>query len=369
MLIKHIQILCLTVAKALVVAALLGIGFSAGGCGKRKPPQPPAERIGQRAEISGFQRGNRVNLSWRLPSRNAVADNLLNIDRVEVYRLAEPTSNSPALDEEEFAARATIITSLPITSSDFARGLFTFTDTLQFAGQSARLRYAVRFVNREGQRAAFSNFLLIEPAARVSESPTDLKAQITEEYVSLNWVAPEKNIDGSKPVNLLGYNVYRSPADSAEFKILNQSPVTKNDYADSAAAFGENYKYFVRSVSLGTGGEPVESLESNTVAVEPRDIFAPSAPAALTIAAAPKNISIFFAFNPERDVVGYRVYRSTNPNAALDQWQLLTPEILSSNTFQDKTVESGQTYFYYLTAIDKAGNVSQPSEIISETAP
>ncbi|MEO8072430.1 MAG: TolB protein, partial [Acidobacteriota bacterium] len=66
---------------------------------------------------------------------------------------------------------------------------------------------------------------------------------------------------------------------------------------------------------------------------------------------------------------GYRIYRSTNKNLPLAEWQNLTPELLTTNTFQDRQVESGKTYYYYLTAADKAGNISEPSEIVSETAP
>ena len=34
-------------------------------CGKRTPPLPPVERVVQRVEISGFQRGNKVYLNGR----------------------------------------------------------------------------------------------------------------------------------------------------------------------------------------------------------------------------------------------------------------------------------------------------------------
>ena len=37
--------------------------------------------------------------------------------------------------------------------------------------------------------------------------------------------------------------------------------------------------------------------------------------------------------------------------------------------FQDERVESGKTYYYYLTAVDQAGNVSPPSEVASEKVP
>lgn len=350
-------------ALAFIIIAVL----SSLSCGKRKPPLPPIESVSQRIEISGIQRGSLVALSWTLPGGNAADKSLLKIKRADIYRLAEPLDAPTFVSEEEFASRSTLISSVPITAEDFAKKEFTFNDSLQFAGQPARLRYAVRFVNEAGQKASFSNFLLIEPTAKLAEEPTLLAAQVSQDAVSLKWTAPQRNVDGSKPVNILGYNVYRTENEAT--KILNSAPLATDSYADSFFEFKKEYAYFVRTVSLGSDGNPVESSDSNKIVVKPKDTFAPQPPSAITIAAAPKNLSIFFAVNAEKDVVGYRIYRSTESNKPKAEWSLLTPEILSRNTFQDASVESGVTYFYYLTAVDSANNISAPSEIVSETAP
>jgi fibronectin type 3 domain-containing protein len=122
-------------------------------------------------------------------------------------------------------------------------------------------------------------------------------------------------------------------------------------------------------VSLGGGGEPVESLDSNRIELTPKDIFAPRPPSAITIAAAPGNLSIFFVANNEKDLAGYQVYRSNKSDQPLAEWSLLTKQLLTTNTYRDSDVESGKTYYYYLTAVDKNGNVSGSSETISETVP
>jgi predicted phage tail protein len=338
-------------------------------CGKRKPPLPPVERVAQRVEISGFQRGNQIILSWRMPARNASDASILNIHRADIYRLAEPIDSPLTLSEEEFASRSTLIATKPIKNDDFALQRISYTDQLEFSGQSARLRYAIRFVNASGQKAAFSNFLIIEPTAKVAASPDSLQAETAAETINLRWNAPQANADGTKPVNLLGYNIYRSASAQETAKLLNEKPVSDTDYSDRFFEFGNEYFYFVRSVSVGSGGEPIESLESNIVRIKPIDTFAPDAPDALTIAAAPNTLSLFFAVNTEKDIAGYKIYRTTDPNLPKSGWSLITPEILTVNTFQDSAVESGKTYFYYITAIDKAGNTSQPSEVVTETAP
>ena len=355
---------CLVLFAAVLVA----------GCGKRRPPLPPVERVQQRTELlSGAQRGNQVTLSWPAPLRNASDQSVQSIRRIDVYRLAEkPTAPLP-LTEEEFGARSTLIGSVTYDEIKSAGDTLTYTDTLELAGQPTRLRYAIRYVNASGQRAAFSNFLLIEPSARVAQPPTLTATgkELTESAITINWTPPAANIDGSTPVNLLGYNVYRIGETQRESgdTPLNSSLVAGTQFADQNFQFGENYQYFVRSVSLGTDGAQVESLNSNSLSIAPRDTFAPSAPTSITIAAAPGRLSIFFPANPEADIAGYTIYRAIDPDLPKDRWTKLTSALLERTTFQDENVESGKRYYYYLTATDKAGNVSPPSEVISEIVP
>ena len=339
-----------------------------GGCGKRKPPLPPKERVSQRVEIKGVQQGNQVILSWIMPARNAGEGNTLNIDRIDVYRLIEPLTAPLSLSEEDFASRSTLIKSIPVTDEDFSFTKLTYTDALEFSGQAARLRYAIRFVNSSGQKAAFSNFLLIQPQSRIAENPTNLSGTFSQDSIELNWEKPQTNVDGTQPANILGYNIYRRAGSDADAKILNKTPLRDTNYTDEFFEFVTNYSYFVRTVSLGSDGAPIESLSSNTFNVKPADTFAPTSPNAITIAAAPNVISIFFAANIEKDIAGYGIYRSTDKEIPLENWELLTPEILKNNTFSDSKVEAGKTYYYYLIAVDKFGNESQPSEVVSETA-
>lgn len=290
---------------------------------------------------------------------------------MDVYRLAERPDAPLALTEEEFAARATLVGSVTYEQIQRATDTLTYVDTLELAGETARLRYALRYVNAAGQRAAFSNFLLIEPAARTAHPPTITVVQESERAITIRWTAPATNIDGSTPINLLGYNVYRIDGSQTEFGNvpLNREPISGTQFSDTNFRFDERYQYIVRSVSLGTGGAEVESLNSDLVTVTPKDIYPPSPPTSITIAAAPGRLSVFFPANPEPDVAGYTIYRSTDPDLPRNQWIRLNKELLTRTTYHDENVESGETYYYYMTATDKVGNTSQPSEVVSETVP
>jgi hypothetical protein len=334
-------------------------------CGKRKPPLPPIEKVSQKVEISGFQRGNQIRLAWTLPKQNASSKNVQNISRADIYRIAEPINSSETLNEEEFYNRSNIIASLPITDADFSKKIVTYYDTLQFAGQNIRLRYAIRFVNASGSKAAFSNYLLIEPIAKIANFPNLSPVFVTQDEIKLEWQSPETNIDGSKPANIIGFNVYRASEKEETGQLINSNPLTKNEFSDKNFEFETKYRYFVRTVSLGNNAEPVESQESNIVEILPKDTFPPSSPSSLTIAATPNSISIFFVPNSERDLAGYKVFRSTDK----ENWQLLNEKLSETATYQDNKVESGKTYYYYVVAVDKFGNESEKSEIVSEIIP
>ncbi len=353
---------------------LFSLALFGAGCGKRRPPLPPIERVPQRTEaLSGVQRGNQVILSWPGPQRNAKDESVQSIRRIDVYRLAERPRAPLGLTEEDFASRSTLIGS--VTYEQFKNGVdtLTYTDTLELGGEPTRLRYAVRYVNASGQRAAFSNFLLVEPAARVALPPTIIATgnEVSEEAITVAWQPPARNIDGSVPVNVLGYNVYRleDPDSEVSQTPINTSLVAGTNYVDRNFKFGDTYRYIVRSVSLGTEGAQVESLNSNSLSVSPRDTFRPTAPTSITVAAAPGRLSLFFPANPELDVAGYNIYRSTDPDVPKDKWTRLNPALLTRTTFQDERVESGRKYYYYLEAVDQVGNVSPPSEVVSETVP
>ncbi|HYV00076.1 MAG TPA: fibronectin type III domain-containing protein [Pyrinomonadaceae bacterium] len=319
-----------------------------------------------------MQRGNQVILSWPAPLRNASDVSVQSIRRIDVYRLAEKPRAPLGLTEEEFATRSTLIGS--VTYEEIKKGgeVLSYTDTLELAGEPTRLRYAIRYVNAAGQRAAFSNFLLLEPAARISQPPTMITTgkEVSEDAITIAWQPPAANIDGSTPVNLLGYNVYRvKDQDGEGTQPMNETPISGTQYQDRNFKFGETYRYTVRAVSLGTEGGQVESVNSNSISVSPIDTFAPSAPASITVAAAPGRLSIFFPANPEPDIAGYNIYRSSDPDLPKESWNKLNPTLLTRTTFQDEKVESGRRYYYYLTAVDQAGNVSPFSEVVSETVP
>ena len=363
------------IGKVILALSLMTIGGIFVSCGKRRPPIPPTRSVAGNY-LSAAQRGNAVLLKITIPPQTR------GLKQISVYRLNEALNSQSPLSEDDFASKSTLIGVADALSKSGSNSVY-YNDQLSNTATANRLRYAVRLVFADGRRSALSNFLMIEPIFRIPLPPVLAPLRVSQSRIQLEWQKPAANLDSSQPANVVGYNVYRveempsaqnSERQQQSLQPLNSAPVTEPSFNDSTFRFGNSYRYFIRAVSSSSSGNAagnaqIESQDSNAQAVIPQDTFAPIAPQNLTIAAAPGRLSLFFAANSEPDLAGYLIYRSGDQNIPLAQWQKLTSGPLSTNTFQDTAVESGQKYFYYLRAVDQAGNISEPSEIVSETAP
>lgn len=81
------------------------------------------------------------------------------------------------------------------------------------------------------------------------------------------------------------------------------------------------------------------------------DEFTPQAPQGLHVSTDGPSVTLNWRENQEPDVVGYRVYRSTDYGAT---FQLLTPTLVVATTWTDTNVVQGALYYYALTAVDNA---------------
>jgi len=214
----------------------------------------------------------------------------------------------------------------------------------------------------------------MEPAAKVAGAANHYqnRHRVFGNGNTITWKPPKANTDGSTPVNLLGYNLYRT--NNGAPPLTGQSPLTLSRSPRPSMRIGNSRSVrsicsVVRSVSLGTEGKPVESLNSNSIELSPVDTYPPAAPERLSIGPSPGKLSIFWVANSELDLAGYYLYRSADPNLPKEKWTKLTPALYTKTTFTDENVETGKTYYYYVIAVDRAGNLSPMSEVASETLP
>lgn len=80
----------------------------------------------------------------------------------------------------------------------------------------------------------------------------------------------------------------------------------------------------------------------------------------------PVQHSVTLSWNPSTStVVGYNIYRGTLPNSLLR----INSSLSSGTIFTDKTVTSGQTYYYATTAVDSKGTESAYSNQVQANIP
>ncbi|MFN0122613.1 MAG: fibronectin type III domain-containing protein [Blastocatellia bacterium] len=319
------------------------------------------------SDLGATQQGEIINLTLPL---NRTPRSVLPL-RVEIYRLIEPASAPLGMTEEVYSLRSSLIATLPVKDVPPGLSALTHRDSIDFqaAGGAPRYRYAVRVIQREEQVAAFSNYAMLTPELEIARPPGDLKATPGQTELEITWTAPAANISGKQPANVVGYNLYRRAA--GVLARLNPKPLPETRYPDRAFQFETEYEYLVRALSLPAKSkniaEALESNESATLKITPKDTFAPAAPAAITVASINGVVSLFWPANPETDVSGYYLYRAEAPDTPPAAWARLTPQPHKATSFRDDRVQAGKTYYYQLTAIDGAGNESPRSATIAET--
>lgn len=355
---------------------ILSIGVAGVACGKVGAPVAPTRLSERTAELTAVQRGPSILLSWPPPTLVQDESNRSYISRVDIYRLTERRDQEPVLDPEDFAETAQVIGFMDraaIEAQSKEPGVLQFTDAVNLdilrQQTDMRLRYAVRYVNRRGQAAVFSNTVAIEPAPMIAQPPEGLSAKSEQQdAITISWNPPAANVAGSSPATVVGYNVYRRNARRRlGFELLNPEPLTAAGFTDTRFQYLVEYVYVVRALSPGASGL-IESADSAPLSFKPIDTFAPSAPDPVSVASANGTISLFWPSSPEADVIGYNVYRAGSSKPSDSDWIKLNDQPLTAVTYRDDLVVIDQTYFYHVTAVDRFKNESARSRVVSETA-
>ena len=128
--------------------------------------------------------------------------------------------------------------------------------------------------------------------------------------------------------------------------------------------FGTERCFLVRPVDI-VNGFHVRGPASPVTCVTPADTFPPSPPKSLAGVANADGINLIWDPSDTADVAGYLVLRSRLPDATLAP-AMEAP--ISDTHFTDRGVRPGVTYAYVVVAVDKAGNRSDHSNRIEETA-
>jgi hypothetical protein len=348
-----------------------------GGCGAPGEPQSPSPPIPSAvSDLAAHQQGNGVQLVFTLPSHTVAGDKLVGPPAIEIFRGALKSNGSP--DNKSFKLVYTVPGAL--ANSYVAQGKIQFADPLPPEDLRAKpgsvYAYRVRTRASKKKDSADSNTVTAK-AYPVPDHIASLDVHVTQNAIELSWPVPQFALATSSGETITGYHIYRGellesspPAASndlsqAKWKSppILLAPSQSNSYRDTLFDFGKTYVYQVRSLVIADGN-PIESDDSTPAIVTPRDIFPPAAPQNLVIAEIPGengavSVDLSWSINSENDLAGYRIYRSEQQS---ERGPSLQAELLLSPAYRDTSVQPGHRYWYVVTAVDRVGNESAPSD-------
>ena len=408
-----------------IVFLLAAVGAVA--CGKSGPPLPPLVRLpSPPAEFSAVRHGDAVDVNFLVPSANTDGSRPANLRRVDVYAYTGPSN----LTDEEVARLATKVGSVDVKAprdpnatvdpdeplSDVAppegSGLdqgapASLSEALSPAAikviekprprdardvvpgvvplAGAPLEPPTRFyagvgITTRGRRGPFSRRAgvpLVEPPPPV-QAPN---LTYDESKIALTWPGATTSAENpasasylpsrpfGPPAPTVAYNVYEIKREEEGEKSspsstrLNKDPIETDRFEDTRIEWDVERCYDVRVVRT-VGAMTVESAASPTVCRTLKDTFPPKPPAGLQHIASAGAVNLTWDQNTEKDLAGYVVLRGTDLAGRLEP---LTPAPIPNSSYTD-SVPSGAHFVYAIQAVDRAGNASQESQRIEETA-
>ncbi|HJY87208.1 MAG TPA: fibronectin type III domain-containing protein [Candidatus Acidoferrales bacterium] len=372
----------LPILQFLSCVCLLSLLGSCAAPGEPTPPRPPVPQA--IADLAVRQLGDGVLLTFTLPRRSVEGAVLAEPPAVEVYRGVPPagaTTGKPS-------TRLVFTVPSDLVAHYLREGRIELLDSWQpeeLARHSGeQVIYLVR-TRASKKRASEESNVADLRVYSVAEPITDLRAGVTQTAIELSWSPPERTSAGAPLRSLRGYRIYRAEVEpgaegaaaqdpsKAKLRVPLEllAPAPSAVFLDQQFEFGHTYLYTVRSV-VGSESNPAESADSSPLVITPRDLFPPAAPKGLVAifvpatSSAPAHLELTWSINTETDLAGYNVYRS----AQLDTLgQRLNAELLPAPVFHDMSVAPGERYTYRVTAVDRAGNESGPSEPMAAEVP
>ena len=180
--------------------------------------------------------------------------------------------------------------------------------------------------------------------------PRNLQANPGNGYITLRWDPPAD--DGGSAIT--NYRIYKSTSSGGE-RYLTQVGASTTTYTDSSVSKGITYYYYVTAVN--SVGESQPSNEVN--ATSRNNATKPTPPRNLQANAG--NGYIYLSWDipanyGDSAIIEYKIYRGDSSGNEV----FFTSVSGNTTSYTDRNVANGKTYYYYVTAVNSAGE-SQPS--------
>ena len=332
-------------------------------CGKKGDPLPPLSLAPPPAsDFALAQRGGILFAEFAYPDRTASGLALPGLEAVELWRVDEPPSATPIAQRplptaREFTGLARL--ALRVTGSELTSSVQGDRIAVRLPGAATldaalgRAVYAAKTVAEGGDRSGFSNLVGFVPIASPA-APASFSVASRAGGVEVSWA--------SVP-DAAGYHVYRRDANARTYgRPIHAAAASDTTFVDTSPAFGRRYVYMVSTVART---EPlVESAPTAERELDRQDRFGPLPPTGLVALPDVGAVKLLWEASPGGDVAGYVVFRQ-DPGQG---FRRVTAESVDGLEFQDRGLVARLTYRYRVAAVDRVGNLGEPTEPVDVTA-
>lgn len=304
-------------------------------------------------DIQGVGRAQSALISWqKMPAEMKSGD----VVSYNVYRADSPEGSW--VQANNFQTLSATVTT---NGQKPQEGRESFTDPYLTPGK--KYYFMVRAMNAFGFEGPSSEVVEVIPIeSNTLLSPRNLEATQLGATAKITW-------EGARGVDF--YEVYLSPTRSnfAKQASLPATSGPQQTWITKDIIPGEETYAYVKS--LGRSGQT--SAPSDTLRIFFVDKQKPQAPMNVRATAERGVITISWSPNTEKDLLGYQVERSSD--GGYKDLFLLTDAPITERTYKDELPASSETtYGYFVYAVDKSYNRSEPSIMVfarmpDETAP
>jgi|CXWL01.1.fsa_nt_gi hypothetical protein len=358
--------MCCESPSRVLVGALLLAALTLPACGKKGDPLPPERLVpATTTHLTVAQRGREIVIAFPYPNATAAGTALPGLEQISLWQLSLSPPPGPAgvaappvapPDLRLFNVQAVAIERLDAAGigSSVQGDRIVLRRNLPAPpddGNRQVLVLAIKTRAQGGEESAFSNLGLIEVLAP-PPAPRGLAAEGEAEGVRVSWDVPGAPGEAS----WVGFNLYRREATSKVYGAPIATLTTEREFLDRGAPLGSQLIYAVTTVAAR---QPIQ-IESGIEAekeVHHRDLYPPPGPRGLVALAETGRVRLIWDPVSATDLAGYLVYRR-DPGSE-DFVKIAGP--VEKPEFEQTDLPAGETFVYRVTAVDRAGNESEPS--------
>ncbi|MCX8022953.1 MAG: hypothetical protein N2745_09295 [Syntrophorhabdaceae bacterium] len=303
-------------------------------CGKKADPRPLKVNMPEGIkDLTGEVKDGVLFLSFSVPGKYIDGGEVKDLEGFKVYKACGFCPGGFELLKEirldEKKGYALYEGRLYIYDDELAPGV-TYT-------------YKVYPFSKRGTRGDESNTYSIT-WEKPPPPPRGVSAKGEDRKVHISWEKEEG----------FRYTVYRLEDGAYPLFPLNPEPLTSNIFSDTDVENGKRYVYEVRKVAIRNGisreGEGVR------VQVTPIDNTPPLPPRELKVQKDERGVLLTWREAREADFFGFNVYRIEGAKK-----KRLNDVPIGENRYVDREIGEERYLSYYVTAVDKSGNESEPS--------